>query len=92
MVLMTPAFMLFQLLLSVGAVGFFGWLALRYVRTRELDTVNRVDSIPASELAKLQDVITSLQSEVSAIRERQEFLEKLLERPRSSSGSTPEEL
>lgn len=88
-------FMLMQLLffvLPVGAVAFFGWLALRYVRARERDAGARVESGRADELARLEEAVLALQSEVHALQERQEFVERLLERPRSdpatSTGST----
>jgi hypothetical protein len=79
---------LLSLLIPVGAVGFFGWLALRYVRARERETTNRISSPPSEELARLQDAVTSLQTDIHALRERQDFMERLLERPRSSTDPT----
>jgi hypothetical protein len=82
---MPIGFMLVQLLflaVPVGALGFFGWLALRYVRARERDVGGRLEARP-DELARLNEELQALQSEVSGIRERQDFVEKLLERPRS---------
>lgn len=100
---MPVGFMLMQLVffaLPVGAVAFFGWLALRYVRAREQDVGAHVEAARADELARVQDMIVELQSEVHALRERQEFVERLLERPRSdravsarsAPGTEPDEM
>lgn len=72
--------------LPVGAVAFFGWLGLRYVRARERDIGARLEgeSGRADELARLRDAVLELQSDVHALRERQEFVERLLESPRSA--------
>jgi len=77
-----------SLLVPIGAMGFFGWLGLRYVRARERETTNRVAGPSSEELTRLQDVVTSLQSEVHSLRERQDFMERLLEQPRSGSTSS----
>jgi len=69
------------LALPLGALGFFGWLALRFVRARERD-VARLDGLRTDELARLQEAILVMESEISALQERQDFVEKLLERPR----------
>jgi hypothetical protein len=71
--------------LPLGALGFFGWLALRFVRARERD-VARLDSLRTDELARLQDAILVMESEISALQERQDFVERLLERPRPGPG------
>lgn len=81
---MPPGFILLQIIfmaLPVAALGFFGWLALRFVRARERDA-GRLEAVRPDELARLEDAVLGLQSEVHAIRERQEFVERLLERPR----------
>jgi hypothetical protein len=75
--------------LPVGAVAFFGWLGLRYVRTRERDAAARVDAVPPGDLAHLHDLVASLQTEVHALRERQDFVERLLDRERSRPGLNP---
>ena len=84
---MPPGLMFFQLLfmaVPVGALGFFGWLALRFVRARELDAARGVGaSVRPDELQRLQDTVLAVQSEVQALHERQEFVERLLEKPRS---------
>lgn len=72
--------------LPVGAVAFFGWLGLRYVRARERDVGARLkaeSSGRADELARLRDAMLELRSDVHGLRERQEFVERLLESPRS---------
>jgi hypothetical protein len=82
---MPPGFMLLQLLfllLPVGAGVFFGWLGLRFVRARELEAGRRGGGAKADDVARLEDAVLSLQSEVQSIRERQEFVEKLLDKPR----------
>jgi hypothetical protein len=71
--------------LPLGALGLFGWLALRFVRAREQD-VARLDSLRTDELARLQDAILVMESEISALQERQDFVERLLERPRPGPG------
>jgi hypothetical protein len=85
---MLPLILLVELLAPAGAVVFFGWLALRYVRSKERDSASGINTVLPSEVAKLQDIVTSLQSEVQGLRERQEFVERLLERPRPTSNST----
>jgi hypothetical protein len=72
---------LMYLIVPVGAVGFFGWLGLRFVRAREREAL-RADGSDASEVRRLQEQVEVLQTEVDAIRERQEFVERLLDRPR----------
>jgi cell division protein FtsB len=87
---MPPGLILLQLVsfaLPIGAVAFFGWLGLRYVRARERDVSARLDSVRQSEVARLQDTVLALQTEVQTLRERQDFVEKLLERPRPERGS-----
>lgn len=83
---MPPGFVFFQLLfmaVPIGALGFFGWLGLRFVRARELDAArNSGASVRPDELQRLQDTVLSLQAEVHSLRERQEFVERLLEKPR----------
>jgi hypothetical protein len=86
---MPPGFMFLQLLfltLPLAALGFFGWLALRFVRAREREAGNRLPPAHTDDLERLEEAIHSLQSEVASIRERQEFVEKLLEPPRSGPG------
>jgi cell division protein FtsB len=73
------------LALPLAALGFFGWLALRFVRARERD-VARLDGVRTDELARLEDAVLVLESEISALRERQDFVERLLERPRPGPG------
>lgn len=70
----------------IGAVGFFGWLALRFVRARERDVAMRIAPPPSDELVQLREAVFSLQSELHTLRERQDFMEKLLERPRPERG------
>jgi len=82
---MHPGFLLVQMMLAavpLGGVVFFGWLGLRFVRARERDVAGRLEAASVDELARLQDTVVSLQSELQALRERQEFMERLLERPR----------
>jgi len=82
---MPPGLFVVQMLFAavpVGALVFFGWLGLRYVRARERDVVGRLETASAEELARLQDTVVTLQTEVHTLRERQEFVERLLERPR----------
>ena len=82
---MPVSFVVMQFLalaVPVGALGFFGWLALRFVRAKERDA-GRIDTVRPDDLSRIQDAMLALQSEVAQIRERQEFVEKLLERPRS---------
>jgi hypothetical protein len=67
----------------LGGLVFFGWLGLRFVRARERDVAGHLEAASAEELTRLQDTVVNLQSEVHALRERQEFVERLLERPRS---------
>jgi len=90
---MPPGFMLIQLFMiaiPVGALGFFGWLALRFVRAKEVDAANKLEAtVRPDELARLQDTVATLQAEVHGVRERQEFIEKLLDRPRPQQ---PEQL
>lgn len=71
---------LFYFLVPLGAVGFFGWLALRFVRARERDSLHGAPS-DSGDLRKLEDHVQDLQAEIQSIRERQDFMEKLLERP-----------
>lgn len=88
---MVFGFMFMQLLffaLPIGAVAFFGWLALRYVRTRERDAGARIESVRSDELARIEDAVLALQSDMHSLRERQEFVERLLERPRSERVAT----
>ncbi len=68
------------LAVPVGGIAFFGWLGLRYVRARERDVGARVESVRPGELTRLEDAVLALQSEVHSLRERLEFVEKLLER------------
>jgi hypothetical protein len=70
------------LAVPIGTVGFFGWLGLRYVRSREREAEGRVIE-PSDHVEGLRDSVETLQAEVRLLQERQEFLEKLLERPRS---------
>jgi hypothetical protein len=88
-----PGFILFQVLmmaLPVGAIGFFGYLALRFVRAKERETAlrgaARHGGTDAGELAKIQETLATLQAEVHELRENQEFIERLLEKPRGTSG------
>ena len=79
-----PMFFFFQMLFPIAAIVFFGWLALRYVRAREQDSLGR----PAGstvELTRIEETLETLQREVQALQERQAFVEKLLERPRETS-------
>jgi cell division protein FtsB len=70
------------LAVPVATVGFFGWLALRYVRSREREAeVRRIE--PSDHVEGLRESVETLKAEVRLLRERQEFIEKLLERPRS---------
>jgi hypothetical protein len=73
-------YMLFNLI-PIGAVVFFGWLGLRFVRARERDSLHNTSS-EGSDVRRLEDLVHDLQAEVHSIRERQEFVEKLLERPK----------
>jgi hypothetical protein len=73
--------LLLSFFLPIGAVAFFGWLALRFVRARERDSL-RDTSSEGSDVRRLEDLVHDLQAEVHSIRERQEFVEKLLERPK----------
>lgn len=76
-------FPLIAMAIPLGALGFFGWLALRFVRARERDAGVRVEpGARPDELERLSETVQALQSEVHTLRERQEFVEKLLERPR----------
>ena len=87
---MPPGFIFMQLValaVPVGALGFFGWLALRFVRAREREA-GRIEPSRPDELARLHEAVLALQSEVQALRERQEFVERLLERPRSAPPQT----
>lgn len=76
--------------LPIATVGFFGWLALRYVRARERDVGAHVESARSDELTRIEDALLALQSEVHSLRERQEFVERLLERPRSEPVASTE--
>lgn len=75
-------------MLPVGAIGFVGWLALRYVRACERQAAGRAE-LPAHEreVVRLRDEVMTLQSEVESLRERHEFVERLLERPRPEAAS-----
>jgi hypothetical protein len=82
---MPPGFLVFQLLtltVPLGAVGFFGWLGLRFVRAREREAAGRLDAAPTHDVVQLREAVQALQSEVHSLQERQDFMEKLLERPR----------
>jgi hypothetical protein len=84
---MPPGFLVFQLLtltVPLGALGFFGWLGLRFVRAREREAAGRIDVAAPQEVAQLREAVNALQSEVHALQERQDFMERLLERPRPS--------
>jgi hypothetical protein len=70
------------LLVPVAAMGFFGWLALRFVRARERDAATRVEGARPEELARVNDAILALQSEITSLRDRQDFIERLLEQPK----------
>ncbi len=77
-----PMFFFFQMLFPVAAIVFFGWLALRYVRTREQDSLGRAPQASPAELARIEETLETLQHDMQALQERQAFVEKLLERPR----------
>jgi hypothetical protein len=82
---MPAGFLFVQLVFAavpIGALAFFGWLGLRFVRARERESAARLGTARPEELARIQDALLSLQTEVHALRERQEFVERLLERPR----------
>jgi hypothetical protein len=66
----------------LGGLAFFGWLGLRFVRAKERDAGARIENMSPGELARLQETMLAFQSELHALRERQEFVERLLERPR----------
>ena len=84
---MPPGLILFQLVmlaLPVGALGFFGWLGIRFVKAKEREAANRLGATPHPDLLDgLQEAVAALQAEVHGIRERQEFIEKLLDKPRA---------
>lgn len=73
-------------LLPIGAVGFFGWLGLRFVRARERDVIGTGSD--QLEQRRLEELVEGLQAEVQALSERQDFMEKLLERPRPIADTT----
>jgi hypothetical protein len=77
------AFMI-SIVLPLGAVGFFGWLALRFVRAREREAL-REGNVDSPEVRRLREQVESLQTEIDGIRERQDFVERLLERPRTGT-------
>ena len=70
------------LIVPVDAMGFLGWLALRFVRARERDVATRVEGARPEELARVNDAILALQSEITTLRDRQDFVERLLEKPK----------
>ena len=78
-------FLVLRLLAPLAALGFFGWLALRYVKSKELNPESKSEHLLLAEVGKLQDVVASLQTDMDALRERQEFTERLLERPRGDA-------
>lgn len=92
MIQFPPGFLLMQLLavaVPLGGVGFFGYLALRFVRAKERETALRSAARPADggELARIDDTLAALQAEVRELRENQRFLERLLEKPRPGGPS-----
>lgn len=81
---MMVLFGLLYTLVPLAAVVFFGWLGLRFVRTRERESLARGGTTARDELMRLEEQVQSLQSEVQSLHERQAFMEKLLERPKES--------
>lgn len=73
--------LLVRFLAPLVGIALFGWLGWRFVRAREraLET-----GIANDEIARLHEVITGLQTEIHGLRERQDFTEKLLDRPQAS--------
>jgi hypothetical protein len=55
---------------------------LRYVKSKERNAGPMSDDLLLTEVSKLQDVVASLQTDIEVLRERQEFTERLLEKPR----------
>jgi cell division protein FtsB len=76
------------LALPVGAVGMFGYLALRFVRAKEHEAALRGSARQdADTLDRLTATVSALQAEVTELRDNQRFLERLLEKPRPGPTS-----
>ena len=76
------AMFLIPFLVPLGAIAFFGWLALRFVRAKEQGNLPVGPSASRAELGRIEDTLETLQREVQGLQERQAFVEKLLEGPR----------
>lgn len=70
--------------IPLGTLVFFGWLGLRFVRTREHESLARGSAVTREELMRVEEQVQALESEIRSLHERQAFTEKLLERPRES--------
>ncbi len=72
---------LIYFLAPAGAAVYFGWLGLRFVRAKERAAELRGDR---SDLLRLEEQMRELRTEIETLRDRQDFTDRLLQRPAGS--------